>query len=91
MRSAKRARSPFSACACSTSSTIVVSELSVPAAVVSISRAPAVLIAPADTASPGSTSTGMDSPVIAEVSRLERPVRTTPSVAIRSPGRTSIS
>ena len=70
---------------------MVVSELSVPAAVVSTSSAPAVLIAPADTESPGSTSTGIDSPVIAEVSRLERPVRTIPSVAIRSPGRTSIS
>ena len=39
----------------------------------------------------GSFSTGIDSPVIAEVSRLDRPVRTIPSVAIRSPGRTSIS
>src|SRR5699024_1788468 len=91
MRSARRARSPFSACAFSTRSTIVVSELSVPAAVVSTSNAPAVLIAPADTVSPGSTSTGIDSPVIAEVSRLDRPVRTMPSVAIRSPGRTSMN
>ena len=41
-----------------------------------------MLIAPAETASPGSTSTGIDSPVIAEVSRLERPDRTIPSVAI---------
>jgi hypothetical protein len=51
----------------------VVSELSVPAAVASTSSTPELLIAPADTASPGSTSTGIDSPVIAEVSRLERP------------------
>ena len=50
MRSARRARSPFSACAFSTRSTIVVSELSVPAAVVSTSSAPALLIAPAETA-----------------------------------------
>jgi len=89
IRSAIRARSPFSAWACSTSSTIVVSELSVPAAVASTSSTPALLIAPADTASPGATSTGIDSPVIAEVSRLDRPERTSPSVATRSPGRTS--
>ena len=89
MRSARRARSPFSACACSTSSTIVVSELPVPAAVASTSRTPVVLIDPADTSMPGSTSTGIDSPVIADVSRLLRPARTMPSVAIRSPGRTT--
>jgi hypothetical protein len=69
----------------------VVSELSVPAAVASTSSTPELLIAPADTASPGSTSTGIDSPVIAEVSRLERPERTIPSVAIRSPGRTTMT
>ena len=91
IRSAIRARSPFSACAFSTRSTSVVSELSVPAAVVSTSSTPAELIAPAGTSSPGATSSGMDSPVIAEVSRLERPDRMMPSVAIRSPGRTSIS
>ena len=67
----------------------MVSELSVPAAVASTSSTPALLIAPADTASPGATSTGIDSPVIAEVSRLDRPERTSPSVATRSPGRTS--
>ena len=70
---------------------MVVSELSVPAAVVSTSSAPELLIAPADTASPGPTSTGIDSPVIADVSRLERPARTIPSVAIRSPGRTTMT
>ena len=89
IRSASRARSPFSAWACSTRCTMVVRELSVPAAVASISRAPAVLIDPAETVSPGPTSTGMDSPVIAEVSRELRPVRTIPSVATRSPGRTT--
>ncbi len=89
MVSAKRARSPLSACARSTSSTIVVNELSVPAAVVSTSKTPFALIAPAETLSPGTTSTGIDSPVIADVSRLERPAVMTPSVAMRSPGRTS--
>jgi len=84
-RSAIRARSPFSVCACSTSSTTVVKELSVPAAVASTSRTPEVLIEPANTASPGPTSTGMDSPVIAETSRLLCPTRTIPSVARRSP------
>ena len=54
-----------------------------PAAVVSTSSAPAVLIAPAETVSPGSTSIGIDSPVIADVSRVERPVWMMPSVAIR--------
>ena len=68
---------------------MVVSELSVPGAVASTSSTPAVLIAPAETASSGATSTGIDSPVIADVSRLERPTRTTPSVTTRSPGRTS--
>jgi len=91
IRSARRARLPFSACACSTSSTIVVKELSVPAAVASTSSTPEVLIEPADTCAPASTSTGIDSPVIAEVSRLDRPDRTTPSVATRSPGRTNMS
>ncbi len=89
IRSARRARSPLRAWACSTRWTTVVSELSRPAAVASICSAPPPLIEPAGTASPGPTSTGMDSPVIAEVSMLLVPVTTTPSVATRSPGRTT--
>ncbi len=89
IRSARRARSPFSVWARSTRPTIVVSVLSVPGAVVVRSRRPEVLIEPARTRSPGATSTGIDSPVTAEASTLLRPRATIPSVATRSPGATT--
>ena len=54
------------------------------------SRAPVPLIDPANTSCPGPASTGTDSPVIADTSRAVRPETTSPSVATRSPGRTSI-
>jgi len=88
MRSARRARSPFSAWACSTIPTMVARELSAQPAVVVTSSDPVALTDPAATGSPGATATGIDSPVIADVSRLLWPVRTMPSVATRSPGRT---
>ena len=49
----------------------------------------AAVDAPAWTSSPGPASTGTDSPVMAERSRLVRPARMTPSVAARSPGRST--
>jgi hypothetical protein len=63
--------------------------LSLPAASARTSITPEALTDPAGTSSPGPASTGTDSPVIAEVSRLVRPETTTPSVAILSPARTS--
>ncbi|SPB30891.1 hypothetical protein MAJHIDBO_01210 [Propionibacterium freudenreichii subsp. shermanii] len=89
MRSARRARRPFFACACSTRVTIVVSELSLPGAVALTCNGPEMLMHPAETASREPTCTGIDSPVMAEVSSELAPSRTTPSVATRSPGRTS--
>ena len=44
---------------------------------------------PPSTSSPGPTSAGADSPVIAEVSSALAPSVTVPSVATRSPGRTT--
>ena len=52
------------------------------------SRPPALTVAPT-TSSPGPTSTGTGSPVSSEASTAEEPSSTTPSVAIRSPGRTT--
>ena len=89
IRSASRARLPFRACACSTRATICVRELSRPSAVASIRRVAAPFTEPAATRSPGATSTGIDSPVTADVSRLDRPSTTTPSVATRSPAPTT--
>ena len=51
---------------------------------------PLALIDPAKASSPGPISIGIDSPVIAEVSTEDRPVRTTPSLGMRSPARTNI-
>ena len=85
IRSARRARLPLRAWACSTRATIWVRELSRPSAVASIRNVAAPLTEPAATGSPGPTSTGIDSPVIADVSRLDLPSTTTPSVAMRSP------
>ncbi len=48
-----------------------------------------MLTAPPTTARPGPTSTGSLSPVISDRSRAELPETTTPSVATRSPGRTT--
>ena len=45
---------------------------------------------PASTRLSTSTSTGIDSPVTADTSRLDRPSTTTPSVATRSPAHTRI-
>ena len=90
MRSARRWALPLRACSASTIATIRASELSCAVEVTSTSSTPVPLIDPANTSSPGPASTGTDSPVIAETSSAVRPVATRPSVASRSPGRTSI-
>ncbi len=71
--------------------TIRASELSSALVVTSTSRTPPPLIEPASTLAPGPASTGTDSPVSAETSSDVAPVRITPSVATRSPGRTTIA
>ena len=70
--------------------TIRASELSSAVVLTSTSSTPVPLIDPANTSPPGPASTGTDSPVIAETSSAVRPVRITPSVAMRSPGLTTI-
>ena len=56
----------------------------------SMRRAPWLFRNPAKTGSPGATSRGSDSPVIDEVSRLDKPSDMTPSTGILSPGFTRI-
>ncbi|CFE43854.1 Uncharacterised protein [Mycobacterium tuberculosis] len=70
--------------------TMRASELLAAVAVTPTCSTPKPLIDPANTSSPGPTSTGTDSPVIAETSRAVRPARMMPSVARRSPGLTII-
>ena len=70
MRSAMRARSPFSAWASSTSRTTAVSELSSPGAVAVTVIGPPTAMTPASTSSPADTSTGIDSPVTADESTV---------------------
>ena len=90
MRSASRCEVPLRACSASTIRTIRASELSCAVVVTSTSSTPVPLIDPANTSSPSAASTGTDSPVMAETSSAVRPSRMIPSVAIRSPGLTSI-
>ena len=52
-------------------------------------RRPVSAIVPPVTASPEAASTGTDSPVIMLRSTADWPDRTSPSAAIRSPGRTT--
>ena len=64
------------------------STLEAPMLVASISSEPAVLIVAPITGSPRCFSTGIDSPVSIDSSTAELPWTTTPSIAMRSPGRT---
>ncbi len=66
------------------------SVLSSPTRVSSTCSKPSTFIAPARALSPSPTSTGTDSPVNEARSRLEVPLRTTPSAGMRSPARSSI-
>ena len=90
-RSASRWTSALPFCAASTSRAIWASRVSAPTRVArTTSRPPAFTVAPV-TSSPGSTSTGTASPVSMEASIADVPRTTTPSVATRSPGRTTNS
>ena len=76
------------ACASAVSRATRASVVSDAVAVVRIVSEPNALSVPAKTASPTALSTGTDSPVSADSSRLDAPSTMTPSSAIRSPGRT---
>ena len=67
---------------------ICASAVSAPTLVASTTSAPFALIVAPITSSPGPTSIGTGSPVTIDASTAERPSTITPSVAIRSPGRT---
>ncbi len=87
-RSASRWTGATPDCASVTRRAICERAVSAPTRVARTSRRPpALTVAPA-TSSPGPTSTGTLSPVSSERSIAEEPASTTPSVAIRSPGRT---
>ena len=90
-RSASRCTSALPFCAASTSRAICASWVSAPTRVArTTSRPPTLTVAPV-TASPGPTSTGVDSPVSNEASTADVPATTSPSVATFSPGRTTNS
>ena len=88
MRSASRWTGARLPCASSTSRTICASAVSRPTRVASTTIAPVVLSVAPTTSSPSTFSTGIGSPVSMDSSTAVRPVRTTPSTATFSPGRT---
>ena len=88
-RSASRWASAFCACASSTRRTIPAKCVSAPTAAASTTRRPSSTTVPPITLEPGSTRTGLDSPVIALMSTAAPPSTTSPSAAIVSPGRTT--
>ena len=79
------------ACADSTRWTMRASVVSARRRVTATVSAPWPLIVPANTSSPSPFSTGSDSPVIGAWFTSDRPLRTMPSSANFSPGRTIIS
>jgi hypothetical protein len=88
-RSASRCAGALPDCAAATSRAICASCVSRPTLVArTTSRPPALTVAPT-TASPGPTSTGTLSPVNRLASTALVPLWTVPSVATRSPGRTT--
>src|SRR4029450_4129209 len=88
-RSASCCTAALPLCAASTIRAICASCVSAPTRVASTTSLPWVLTVAPTTASPGPTSTGTDSPVTVEASRALCPETITPSVATRSPGRTT--
>ena len=90
-RSASRAIGALPVCAWETRRPICASVVSEPTRVARTSRRPEVLSVAPVTTDPSDTSTGTDSPVTSEVSTAEAPSITTPSVAIFSPGRTTMT
>ncbi len=91
IRSASRAMGAFPVCAAETRRPIWARVVSEPTRVARTRSRPEVLIVAPVTWLSGPTSTGTDSPVTSEASTAEEPSRTTPSVAIFSPGRTTIT
>ena len=89
MRSASRWMAAFCDCACSTSATRCASWVSLPTLTARTTSRPATTTVPAATVPPSVTSAGTDSPVIMLVSTADWPNSTSPSAAIRSPGRTT--
>ena len=88
-RSAKRCTGAFPLCARSTRRAICARVVSAPTRVARTTSRPFTLMVAPVTASPTATSRGTLSPVTNEVSTLDAPSATTPSVAMRSPGRTT--
>ena len=89
MRSTSRWTGALRDCASLTSRAMPASVVSWPTRCASMIRRPeAFMVAPV-TILPGETSTGRDSPVSMDSSTAEVPDTTTPSVAMRSPGRTT--
>ena len=76
-------------CASSTILMIWASAVSAPTRVASKRKAPVRFSVPPITLAPTCFSTGMDSPVSIDSSTAEAPSLTTPSVAMRWPGRTT--
>ena len=88
-RSARRCTAARLPWASSTRRMIWARAVSAPTRVASTTSEPEVLMVAPITSSPGAISTGTGSPVTIEVSTALTPSTTTPSVAMRSPGRTT--
>ena len=91
MRSANFWIGAFSPCAVKTILVMRANSVSFPTRRAWITSRPFLLIAPAITSAPGATSIGSDSPVRRELSIELTPSTITPSVGMRSPGRTTQS
>ena len=89
--SARRWIGAWDASASSTRATIRAKVVSLPARSVRMSKAPACMIVPANTAESCCLSFGVGSPVIDASSTAAVPVTTTPSTGICSPARTRIT
>ena len=86
-RSTSRCTGGFWPCASPTSRTSCASRLSAPSAVASTTSSPSPFTAPPVTGLPACLATGRLSPVSRLSSTPDSPSRTTPSAAMRSPGR----
>ena len=89
MRSTSRSTGALFAWACFTNAAMRASTVSDPTAVATATIRPDPLTEPPTTSAPGETSTGRDSPVTKLRSNAVLPDVTFPSVATRSPGRTT--
>ena len=87
-RSTRRWTGAFVACACLTSFTTCASAVSFPTRVAFMTIAPFPFTVAPRSGSPGTFSTGIDSPVTSDSSTAVDPSTRTPSVGTFSPGRT---